>query len=386
MSVQKRSRAGKIRWVGRYRDPAGKEHSKTFDTKREATAWVDERKREMRRGEWLSPEDQSTTLGELVREWHAAATRPNSIANRKALLDNLGPLRDMPVVAIRTSHISEWRALMLTKRPWAPHARPYSESTVGNMVGSISGLLNKAQQDGLLNRVPRIEGAKSAPVTSIKRGDLLAPEDVATMIDAAYSGKKRSPARPWLARMITVAAGSGLRISELGGLRVMDVNFLRREIYVRQQTGTDGKPAPLKSESAARTVPVPQAVIDAIAEQLADTPRNADQTIWERDSGGMHDRASIGQALQRMIAAHGLRAATMHDFRHFYASALIAAGVPVTGVQAALGHARPATTLNVYAKLFEGAEDVTRTAAERVMATVRDHCGTGGSVRALRSV
>ena len=51
MSVQKRTRGGRTRWAGRYRDPAGREHSKTFDTQREAKAWVAERERDVRRGE-----------------------------------------------------------------------------------------------------------------------------------------------------------------------------------------------------------------------------------------------------------------------------------------------------------------------------------------------
>lgn len=50
MAVQKRERAGKVRWVGRYRGPDGTERSCTFDTKREANAWIAEREREKRRG------------------------------------------------------------------------------------------------------------------------------------------------------------------------------------------------------------------------------------------------------------------------------------------------------------------------------------------------
>lgn len=61
--VQKRMRSGLVRWVVRYRDPAGKERSRTFDTKREAAAWESERERERRRGEWLDPDDENTTVG-----------------------------------------------------------------------------------------------------------------------------------------------------------------------------------------------------------------------------------------------------------------------------------------------------------------------------------
>ena len=49
----KRVRNTGISWQGRYRDASGKEHSKTFKTKREAKAWEDDQIRAVRRGEWL---------------------------------------------------------------------------------------------------------------------------------------------------------------------------------------------------------------------------------------------------------------------------------------------------------------------------------------------
>lgn len=250
------------------------------------------------------------------------------------------------------------------------------------MVGNLAGLLARAQEDGLIVRVPRIDAPKAPPARSVKRADLLTTAQVAAMVNAARTARPNSPARPWLARMILVAAGSGLRVSELGGLLVEEVDFLRRELHVNEQS--DGKRrVPLKSGTSERTVPVPQSVIDVIAEQLRDVPRGRDETVWPRDPGRdgqprLHDRNSVGRALARLVELHGLRPATMHDLRHFYASALIAAGVPVPGVQAALGHASAATTLRVYSHLRPGADDVTRDAAARAFGAVRDQCGTGG--------
>lgn len=43
---------------------------------------------------------------------------------------------------------------------------------------------------------------------------------------------------------------------------------------------------------------------------------------------------------------------TLHDLRHFYASALIAAGCDVVTVQRALGHKSATITLGVYAHLW----------------------------------
>jgi integrase len=38
----------------------------------------------------------------------------------------------------------------------------------------------------------------------------------------------------------------------------------------------------------------------------------------------------------------------LHDLRHFVATTLLAAGVPISTVAGRLGHARASTTLNVY--------------------------------------
>ncbi len=70
-----------------------------------------------------------------------------------------------------------------------------------------------------------------------------------------------------------------------------------------------------------------------------------------------------------------MQGVTLHDLRHFYASALIAAGCDVVTVQRALGHAKATTTLNTYAHLWPTAEDRTRAAAADLMAGRADSCG-----------
>jgi integrase len=61
--------------------------------------------------------------------------------------------------------------------------------------------------------------------------------------------------------------------------------------------------------------------------------------------------------------------ATFHDLRHFYASALIAAGEDVKVVSERLGHKDAATTLNVYSHLWPGHEDRTRRAIDGLFHT-----------------
>jgi integrase len=46
----------------------------------------------------------------------------------------------------------------------------------------------------------------------------------------------------------------------------------------------------------------------------------------------------------------------LHDLRHFAATSLLAAGVPVNIVAGRLGHARAATTLNIYAHFTDSGD------------------------------
>ena len=58
---------------------------------------------------------------------------------------------------------------------------------------------------------------------------------------------------------------------------------------------------------------------------------------------------------------------TFHALRHFYASLLIRHGESVKTVQARLGHASAAETLDTYSHLWPDSEDRTRLAVDEVL-------------------
>jgi integrase len=53
----------------------------------------------------------------------------------------------------------------------------------------------------------------------------------------------------------------------------------------------------------------------------------------------------------------GLDGVRLHDLRHFMATTMLTAGVPVSVVAGRLGHARAATTLNVYSHFVEAGDE-----------------------------
>ena len=54
----------------------------------------------------------------------------------------------------------------------------------------------------------------------------------------------------------------------------------------------------------------------------------------------------------------GLDGVRLHDLRHFMATTMLTAAVPVSVVAGRLGHARPATTLNVYSHVVDAGDKV----------------------------
>ena len=162
-----------------------------------------------------------------------------------------------------------------------------------------------------------------------------------------------------------VLAGSGLRVGELLGLRLSDVDFLRRTIRVERQRLQSNQIAPLKSKASRRTVPVGQVVIDALAAHLASYP-TTDDALFTDDL-----REPLTYRRWKRLLSDEAKAAdvdvTSHSFGHFAASALISGSASVKQVQTFLGHASAMVTLRTYAHLWPGDEDRTRSVLDAAL-------------------
>jgi integrase len=88
----------------------------------------------------------------------------------------------------------------------------------------------------------------------------------------------------------------------------------------------------------------------------------------------------------------GLDSVRLHDLRHFAATRLLAAGVPVRTVSGRLGHANAATTLGVYAHFLEASDREAAEALGAVLASGRrtdptegvDKAAGGGAITSIR--
>ena len=139
------------RYRVRYTDPAGAERSKSFDRKTDATAFMNGTAADVARGTWSDPALGKLTLRRYVTETYlpsqtTEATSQHSTESRfrVRILPALGD-KTLGQLAAEPSVIKAWAAGL---------ARELSTGYVRVLLASLSGALNAAVTDGLIQRNP----------------------------------------------------------------------------------------------------------------------------------------------------------------------------------------------------------------------------------------
>ena len=137
-------------------------------------------------------------------------------------------------------------------------------------------------------------------------------------------------------------------------LRVERVDLLRRRLTVAESvTEVRGRLVWGTPKShAARSVPIPRSVADLLLDVVAGKQAGALVfTTWRgKPLRNLNFRRDVFDPAARDAGLTGL---TPHELRHTAASLAVSAGANVKSVQAMLGHASAAMTLDVYAGLFD---------------------------------
>lgn len=358
MSVQKRmTKAGKARWIARYRDHTGKEHSKSFDTQREAKAWVSAQTDAMRRGEWIDPAHGTTTMRQLAEAWEVQARNDATRLSRHSLTINLGPLSGMRIGDVTPTDVRAWIGLLQHGRPWADGAR-LAPNTIALSLGQLKTMLRQAEDDGLITRNPAAKVRAAKPTTTVTLADIPTPLQVSQLIDAAMRGVSTPQGSmrpsPALAAAIRLDAATGMRVGEVAGMTWMCVNLDRKQVSViRQATSSSYALRELKTGSSGRRVVT---IDEATAAMLGRLPRKHER-VFLNATGRPYSSLALTQKFIRLARLCDMPAGiTMKSLRHFHATELLAAGVPVHVVQHRLGHSNASKTLDVYAHFVPSTE------------------------------
>ena len=129
---------------------------------------------------------------------------------------------------------------------------------------------------------------------------------------------------------------------------------------------------PPKTPASVRTIPLPDVVLTALMEHLDKYPAGGeDEFVFTNDYGEPIRRTRFSDIWRKAARASQLpKGASFHSLSHYYASLLIRHGESVKTVQARLGHASAAETLDTYSHLWPDSEDRTRDAVDAVLLDV----------------
>jgi integrase len=330
------------RWRARYRDPAGRSRSRTFDTKVEARRFLDGTSADMHRGQWVDPVAGRLTLAEWAATYLATVTnlRPTTLATYE---------RDLArYVVPRFGHLPLGRIRPLDVRSWLADelAAGIAPTSVHRHFCTLRRLLRVAVESDLLVKSP-CAGVKPPPVEPVEM----------RFLTAAEVHRLAEEMHPHFRVLVYTAAYAGLRWGELIGLKRGRVDVANRTVTVLEQlVEVKGQFLwqPPKTRAGRRRVTVPGFLADMLAEQLAHRalpgpaglvfPNRAGKPIATSSFNTAHWKPAKQRA-----GIDGLR---WHDLRHTAVALAIAQGAHPKAIQARLGHSSVQVTLDRYGHLF----------------------------------
>ena len=226
-----------------------------------------------------------------------------------------------------------------------------SGKSIANRHSLLSAVFQRASDEGLRAGNPcrgvRLPRTESREMTILTQGEFAV---LVSAIDERYQP------------LILVLAGTGLRWGEVSALQVGDLDLDATTATLRVARAWKRTGRALKELGAPKTAKGRRTV--ALSPELTDVVRplaqgrRHDDFVFTAPEGGpvRHDmfHRRIWQPAVKTLNESGAlsKRPRIHDLRHYYASQMIALGVPLNVVQQNLGHEKVTTTVDTYGHLM----------------------------------
>ncbi|WAM17520.1 tyrosine-type recombinase/integrase [Rhodococcus sp. JS3073] len=343
-TVTKYSTQAGTRYEVRHRTPSnGSTRKRGFTTKRDAQAYAAQVEVAKQTGAFVQASSGRATVGSLGPAWverQKAHVKPSGWRSYESAWRVHCEPRwgSVPLNRVKYTEVQAWVAeLSVTKGPV--------------VVQTAHSVLARILDDAVRDRLLAVNPARGVKLPrKVRKPNVYLTHDQVEAL-ATEAGHYRS--------LVLLLSYTGLRWGEAAGLRVADVNFLKRRILVHENAVTVGSVVhvgTLKGHKH-REVPLPVFVADELARTCVGKSR--DELLWASRSGGhlgppASKESWLSGAVERCRKADPtFPRITAHLLRHCAASFAVSAGANVKVVQRLLGHSSAGMTLDVYADLFD---------------------------------
>lgn len=265
-------------------------------------------------------------LGDLRRAGNSDHTVTAYAADLGEFLDFLSPPETEPPEprAIDVLALREWMLWL--------YNRPNTAVTIRRKLAAVRGLFKFLLRESLIPvNVARLVRTPKAPR---KLPEVMTPEQVNGLIDGVAANRLERPHPARDRAIFELLYGCGIRVSELAGLNLEDLDRAQRWLRVRGKGRKE------------RQVPMPGKAAESLERYLGERPVVRDEPAVFLN----HQRRRLtARGISYLVKFYSTRLAAdpsvhPHSFRHAYATHLLADGADLRAIQELLGHARLSTT------------------------------------------
>jgi integrase len=323
MSVRKRkwvTTKGEVRetWVADYVDQDGDRVLKTFEKKKEADAFWANVRGEVERGEHVAA-SKSETIREAADKWIKrveAEGRERSTVRQYKQHVNLHILPRFERGEIKVSQITSGKVEKFRDDLLEKLSRPMARK----VLTSLKSLLKVAKRSHIAAHVS-IGRDKRARKLEVGR-DIPSVEEVRRLLTESAKEPLRVRA------LVAVAVFTGLRASELRGLRWADISLKRGhgEVRVRQRADRWNEIGTPKSASSVRTIDIDDRAVALLKEWKVACPVSDLDLVFPTSTGAGEHHANMLRALSsamkaaKLVDKAGEPKYGLHSLRHYFAS------------------------------------------------------------------
>lgn len=400
-------------WILDYFDSSGRRRQETYRRKKDADSRLDEIRQELRQG-IHAPRSDSPMVREAGENWirsgKAAGLERSTLAQYQQHLN----LHIIPFVG--GTKLADLSVPGIRKYQDELRKQGRSPGMVKRVTVSLGSILSDAQERGHVARNVVREMTQRRARGKARHGERRQKAKLQVGVDIPSRAEIRNIIEALAGRwrpLIVTAIFTGLRASELRGLRWVDVDLKKCLIHVRQRADRYHAIGMPKSDAGQRTVPVPPMVVNTLKEWKLVCPRRDSMKagfgelhyVFPNGKGHIEWHGNIinrglipaqiaaGVCFEERVADGQGKAvfdddgkptvvkrakySGLHALRHFYASWCINRRIdgglelPPKMVQGRMGHSSITMTMDVYGHLFPSTDEVgALAAAERELLAV----------------
>ncbi len=307
------------------------------------------------------------SMAELVRKWleiTGDSLSPTTLNEYKRLLGRhiLPNFGTRKVRGLRASDLDTFYTRL--KKSGGVDGQPLSAQSVRHIHALIHRVLSQAVKWGWVTSNP----ASQASPPKVRNSQIIVPtvNQVVKLIDTA------SLSDPGFGCLLRLATISGARRGELCALRWSDVDLKKGIVTISRSIVGDRNDQMIEKDTkthSSRTISLDSdtcLVLQVWHETCSERASKCGVLIAPNafifsdraDGGACWRPGKVTLAFMRLCKGLQIEGVRLHDLRHFAATRMLAAGVPVKTVSGRLGHANAATTLNVYAHFVEASDAI----------------------------